>query len=148
MKKQLFIILSASVFLARPSEASIKIIAAKNDKPVVGSELQLGSTNFLSFLRCSEKMKQKDIETCADNFFSKNMSQALFRQYLELLRSGSEFSGPFECSDHKKNLIKNLETSKYDSFLCFRSNIVSMKYENIVFFVNERGMPRIIKLKI
>jgi hypothetical protein len=86
--------------------------------------------------------------SCAKSFFFDKLSEEQKRAYLEALVIASEFSEPFYCDKETEKMVTSLEKDKYDFFLCFNSNMSSENRKGVVFFVKQRGMPRISKIKM
>lgn len=151
MKLKTMIFILFVFWISHFASAKVKIFKTKDRKPAdASSDAYLGSLTFLSFLRCgqSENVDPKVVHSCAKSFFSKKLSQNRILNYLEVLTLSSEYSEPYYCSESTKKLIAEMETDKFDFFLCFKSRTTFSGDDSIVFFVNEPGMPRIIKFKM
>ena len=146
-----FISIGLVAFLcAHSGMAKVKINKTENRKPASDTDAYLGAMNFVNFLKCgkSEEIKHAERFNCAKGFLSDKMSEEQKKAYLDALVIATEFSEPYYCDKETQKMVGNLETSKYDFFLCFNSDMASPERKSMVFFVNERGMPRISKIKM
>ena len=150
MKIFLSLVIFSLVFQGSVAESKVKILKTTKRTPAGDTDAYLAGMNFVGFLNCSKNGldEQKKAEDCVKGFMSQTLNAGNRLRYMEAFSIASEFSEPYYCDEEMNDRIKRLEKSRYDLYLCFNSNLRGEPSAGVVFFVNERGMPRIVKIKM